>query len=82
MLNDVAREERSMHEQEVKNTARLMISRHGLRAQAVALEHVHEARGQGDPDALDRWEAIYAAICELRRTAKQTDSDEISPHRT
>jgi hypothetical protein len=65
-----------MPEQDTKETARQMIKRHGLRAQAVALEHVHEARTQGDPDVLDRWEAIYAAICELRRTARHTERDE------
>jgi hypothetical protein len=67
-----------MRGQDIRNTARLMIERHGLRAQAVALEHVQEARGQGDPNVLDRWEAIYVAICELRRTAKQADADETS----
>jgi hypothetical protein len=65
-----------MHEQDIKDTARQMITRHRLRAQAVALEHVIEARGQGDPEVLDRWEAIYAAICELRRATKHSQADE------
>jgi hypothetical protein len=60
-----------MPQQDSKDTARLMIKRHGLQAQAVALEHVHEMRLQGDTAGLDRWQSIYAAICELRRTASQ-----------
>jgi hypothetical protein len=60
-----------MQEQDPKEIARLMISRHGLRAQAVALEHVQETRQQGDAETLHRWEAIYAAICELRHTPEQ-----------
>ena len=63
-----------MQEQDPKEIARLMISRHGLRAQAVALEHLQEMRQQADAEMLDRWEAIYAAICELRRTAEQARS--------
>ncbi|HET6183852.1 MAG TPA: hypothetical protein VFA03_09690 [Acetobacteraceae bacterium] len=57
--------------QDTKETARLMIKRHGLRAQAVALERVQEMRLQGDAAGLDRWQAIYAAICDLRRSAVQ-----------
>jgi hypothetical protein len=60
-----------MSEHDTKETARLMIKRHGLRAQAVALERVQEMRLQGDTAGLDRWQAIYAAICELRRSAAQ-----------
>jgi hypothetical protein len=56
-----------MPQQDSKDTARLMIKRHGLQAQAVALEHVQEMRLQGDTAGLDRWQSIYAAICELRR---------------
>lgn len=52
-------------------TARAMIKRHGLQAQAVALERVQEMRLQGDAEGLDRWQAVYAAICELRRKAPQ-----------
>ncbi|HEY6433636.1 MAG TPA: hypothetical protein VIZ17_16780 [Acetobacteraceae bacterium] len=60
-----------MYQQNTKETARAMIRRHGLQAQAVALERVQEKRLQGDTEGLDRWQAIYAAICELRRTASQ-----------
>jgi hypothetical protein len=60
-----------MQYQDTKDTARAMIKRHGLQAQAVALERVQEMRVQGDTAGLDRWQAIYAAICELRRTASQ-----------
>jgi hypothetical protein len=59
-----------MPQQDSKDTARLMIKRHGLQAQAVALEH--EMRLQGDTAGLDRWQSIYAAICELRRSASQS----------
>ncbi len=54
-----------------KETARMMIKRHGLQAQAVALEHVQEMRLQGDTAGLGRWQAVFAAICELRRRASQ-----------
>ena len=57
--------------QDTKDTARMMIKRHGLQAQAVALERVQEMRVQGDAAGLDRWQQIYAAICELRRSAAQ-----------
>ncbi len=49
--------------------AQMMIRRHGLRAQAVALEHVAEMRQQGDPAGLDLWQHTHTAIVELRRTA-------------
>lgn len=57
--------------QDTRQTAQAMIKRHGLQAQAVALERVQEMRLQGDTEGLDRWQAIYAAICELRRTKTQ-----------
>ncbi len=60
-----------MPAQDAKDTARMMIKRHGLQAQAVALERVQEMRHQGDAEGLDRWQAIYAAICDLRRSAGQ-----------
>lgn len=63
--------------QDTHETARQMIKRHGLRAQAVALERVQEMRVQGDAAGLDRWQAIFAAICELRRSAKQRIGGEI-----
>ncbi len=57
--------------QDTMEAARAMIKRHGLQAQAVALERVQEMRIQGNAEGLDRWQAIYAAICELRRTKNQ-----------
>ncbi len=54
--------------------ARNMIRRHGLRAQAVAMEHVAETRLQGDAAGLDHWQRTHAAICELRRTAMSRQS--------
>ena len=47
-----------------------MIRLHGLRAQAIALQHAAEMRHQGDTAGLDQWQQIHAAICELRRTAR------------
>ncbi len=49
--------------------ARMMIRRHGLRAQAAALEHIAEMRQQGDTAGLDLWQQTHTAIVELRRTA-------------
>jgi hypothetical protein len=57
-----------MNDIDPRETARMMISRHGLRAQAVALEHVEEMRQQRDTAGMDRWQTIHAAICELRRS--------------
>ena len=55
--------------QEAQATALSMIRLHGLRAQAVATERMTELRQRGDVAGLDRWQQVYAAICELRRTA-------------
>ena len=52
---------------EAKDTARMMIRAHGLQAQAIAMERLSESRQQGDVAGIDRWQEIYAAICELRR---------------
>ncbi len=49
--------------------ARMTIRRHGLRAQAVAMERAAEMRLQGDVAGFDHWQAIGAVIRELRRTA-------------
>jgi hypothetical protein len=52
-----------------QDMAQMMIRRHGLRAQAVALEHISEMRQQGDTAGLDLWQHTHTAIVELRRTA-------------
>jgi hypothetical protein len=52
-----------------QDMAQMMIRRHGLRAQAVALEHVAEMRQQGNTAGLDLWQHTHTAIVELRRTA-------------
>ena len=61
-----------MHAQDVRQdaqeTALKMIQLHGLRAQAIALEHAAEMRQQGDLAGFDRWQQIHAGICELRQT--------------
>ena len=46
-----------------------MLRLHGLRAQAIALQHAAEMRQQGEAAGLDQWQQIHAAICELRRTS-------------
>jgi hypothetical protein len=58
--------------QNAQETALSMIKLHGLRAQAVAQERAAELRQQGDAAGHDLWQQIYAAICELRRTAPAT----------
>ncbi len=63
------RGKRAMTESDALATARDMLRTHGLRAQAVAMERIEEARRQGDFTGLHRWEQTHAAICELRRTA-------------
>jgi len=52
--------------------ARMLIDRHGLRAGAVAEEHVNEAQVAGDNAALGHWSSVRAAVAELRRTAPRT----------
>lgn len=52
-----------------RQVAQSMIHRHGLRAQAIAMEHLMEQRQTGDASALEHWQAVHTAICELRRTA-------------
>ncbi|MBV8870618.1 MAG: hypothetical protein JOY65_14580 [Acetobacteraceae bacterium] len=61
----------SVLQHDTKETARMLIKRHGLRAQAIALERVQEMRVQGDAAGLNRWQEIFAAICDLRRSAGQ-----------
>ena len=62
-----------MHAQDIQLEAQekalKMLRLHGLRAQAIALQHAAEMRQQGDVAGLDQWQQIHAAICELRRTA-------------
>jgi hypothetical protein len=60
-----------MHTPSSLDIARMMIRRHGLRAQAVAVERAAELRQQGDAAGFDHWQTVHAAISELRRTAGQ-----------
>ena len=55
-----------MQSKDARETARNMIRLHGLKAQAIALEHVAETRQQGDSAGHDHWQRVHAAICELR----------------
>ena len=57
-----------MQQGDPREVARMMIERHVLRAQAVALERASEMQAKGDTAEFDRWQSIHAAICELRRT--------------
>jgi hypothetical protein len=52
-----------------RDLAQMMIRRHGLRAQAVALERAAEMRQQGDTLGLHLWQHTHSVIAELRRTA-------------
>ena len=61
-------------QRDAQEKARAMIRLHGLRAQAIALEHAAEMRQQHDPAGLDHWQQIHAAICELRRTAPHDEA--------
>jgi hypothetical protein len=61
-----------MTEPDPRDTAQNMIRLHGLRAQAIATEHLMEHRQAGDAAGLERWQAVHAAICELRRSAAAT----------
>lgn len=51
-----------------KYTAQNLMTVHGLRAQAVAQQHLAEARQKGDTADFERWQNVEAAIAELRRT--------------
>ena len=55
---------------ENKQTARNLMSVHGLRAQAVVQERIAESRLQGDRAGFERWQNVKAAIAELRRTGR------------
>ena len=59
-----------MQTEHATDTARMMLRLHGLRAQAIALERLAELRQQGDTAGMDRWQAVYGAICELRQTPR------------
>ncbi len=54
---------------ENKQIARNLMTVHGLKAQALAQERLAEARISGDRGGVDRWQNVYAAIAELRRTS-------------
>jgi len=70
-----------MSQYDARETARMMIRLHGLRAQAIAQERASEMRQQGDTSGLDHWQQIHAAICELRRTTPHEKPDQYGEHR-
>lgn len=57
-----------MQEPNRQHIARNLMTVHGLRAGAVAHEHIDEARRRGDTADLERWQDVEAAIAEMRRT--------------
>ena len=64
-----------MHAATLTDVAQAMIRRHGLRAGAVALEHAAESRVGGGTAEHDRWQAVHALICELKRTGRGAEPD-------
>ena len=57
-----------MEPADLTQTARMMIERHGLRAQAVAAERASEMQIAGQTAEFARWRSIGEVIAELRRT--------------
>jgi len=49
-----------------------MIERHGLQAQAVALERASEMQVKGDTAEFARWRQIHDLIWELKRTRRES----------
>jgi hypothetical protein len=64
-----------MDNAENRQTAQNMMSVHGLRAQAIVQERLTESRARGDSAGMERWQAVSAAISELR----QNGSDPRNP---
>jgi hypothetical protein len=60
-----------MAQHDPTQVARMLIDRHGLRAGAVASEHVHEAETAGETAQLDHWRSVQAAVMELKHTERQ-----------
>jgi len=54
--------------------ARQLIERHGLRAGAVAQEYASQARLGGQTASADHWQAVQAAIAELKGTERKAAS--------
>jgi hypothetical protein len=67
-----------MAETDPRYTAQNMIRLHGLQAQAIAMQHLTQQRQQANAAELERWQAVHAAICELRRTGPSLVSAENS----
>ena len=63
-----------MHSGHMMETARSMIERHGLRAQAIALERASEMQVKGDTAEFARWRQVHDLICELNRTRREASA--------
>jgi len=50
--------------------ARALIHRHGLRAAAVATEHVAQAQAQNDRETAHHWSGVARAVAELQKEAR------------
>jgi len=61
-----------MEAQKLMETARMMIQRYGLRAQAIAQERATEMQAKGDTAEFDRWQQVNRVISELKRTERQS----------
>jgi hypothetical protein len=65
-----------MRSQQLTNTALSMIERHGLQAQAVALERASEMQVKGDTAEFARWRQIHDLIWELKRTRRESHTEQ------
>ena len=58
--------------------ARQLIGRHGLRAGAVAQEYASEARLGGQTASADHWQAVQAAIAELKGAERKAAASRLA----
>jgi hypothetical protein len=65
-----------MRSDSLRDTAQQMIQMHGPRAPAMALERAGQMRASGDAAEHDRWQSVYALICEFRRTGRRSESSD------
>lgn len=66
---EISQEEAMKAETEI-TVARALIHRHGLRAAAVATEHVAQARAQNDRETAAHWSGVARAVSELQTEAR------------
>jgi hypothetical protein len=66
-----------MRSETLRETAQQMIQLHGARAAAMAQERAAQMRASGDAAEHDRWQSVYALICEFRRTGRRSETPEM-----